>query len=217
MKTNLLASALLLSGLVLFGCKKKTETVAVDFGPLTAGSTWTYRSTTVGSPATNYTLTVTSRDTAINGKTYRVISNSGGGNNFRNKTGNEYYSFGRFEAINANVEQLYLKDNADVNAKWQSTTGFTAPQFPIPLTATSEFTLKEKGLSRTVNGTNYTNVIKIGLTVSVSGGLGVVATGDAYYAAGVGQIENVYNVNAIPLASIPASSTTEILTSYSIK
>jgi hypothetical protein len=215
MKTSLLCTTLLLAA-VLFGCKKKTE-ATLDFGPLTAGSTWTYRSTTVGSPATSYTLTATNRDTIANGKTYRVISNSAGGNNYRNKTGSDYYSFGRFEALNANVEQLYLKDNADVNAKWQSTTNFTAPQLPIPLTATSEYTVREKGLSRTVNGVSFTNVIRVGLAINVSAGIGLVATGDAYYAPNVGLIESQYDVIANAIAQIPASTTTEILTSYSIK
>ena len=204
---------------LVVSCKKKADAVPVpsDFGPLTTGSTWTYQSTTAGSPSTSYTLTATNRDTSINGKSFRVLTNSTGPNNYRNKTGNDYYSFGSFQALNLKLEQLYLKDNVDVNATWQSTQAFTVPQFPLPLTATFIYILKEKGISRNVNNKAFTNVIKVGLNISVSGGIGAVANADFYYAPGVGLIENTYNVNAIPLAQVSASSTTEILTSYSIK
>lgn len=210
------AAALLLCFTVFFSCKKKAD-VVIDYGPLTAGSTWTYQATTTGSPSGSYTLTATNRDTLVNGKNYRVLTNSGGPNNYRHKAGNDYYSFGTFPALSLNVEQLYLKDNVDVNATWQSTQTFTVPQFPLPLTATFVYTIKEKGLSRTVSGANFSNVTKVGLAISVSGGIGVVANADFYYAPSVGLIENTYNVNAIPLAGVSASSTTEILTSYSIK
>ncbi|WP_207496388.1 hypothetical protein [Aridibaculum aurantiacum] len=199
-------------------CKKNTDaTASANFGPLTAGSSWTYRSTTDGGPPSNYTITATNRDTQVNNRTYRVLTTSTGENQYRNKSGNEYYDFGTITDLNVQLEQLYLKDNAAVNATWKSTVPFTVPQFPVTFTATMLYTIKEKGISRTVNGVNFSNVIRVGLDVSVEPSIGKIVDADMYYAAGVGLIESRYVVQSIPLAGISGSTTTEVLTSYTIK
>lgn len=221
--SNRFLSAMLVafSVVAVFSCKKKTEDPpAQDYSPLTAGSSWTYRSTTTGQAPSTYTLTATNRDTVVNtsgtARTYRVLSNSNGGSSYRNKTGNDYYSFGNFAAVNLQLEQLYLKGTAAVNETWQSSVPVTVPQGGT-LIATLLYNIKSKGNQRTVNGVNFSNVTNVGLVINVAGLPGSIATADFYYAAGVGLIENTVNVNAIPIAGVPASSTTEILTAYTIR
>lgn len=208
--------------LTVAGCKKdSTPASTANYSPLTAGSTWTYQATTTpsgGAPSSgSYTLTATSRDTLVTGRNYRVLTSTTGTNSYRAKVGNDYWSFGSIATANIQIEQLYLKDNADVNATWQSTQGFQVPAFPIPLTATLIFTVKEKGITRVVNGTTFNNVIRVGLKVGISGVVGDVVDADFYHAPGVGMIENRYRVQNLAIAGVPDSETVEILTSYTIR
>ncbi len=107
---------------LLSGCGKDSP-VKIDYSPLTAGSTWTYENT----PGTPFTLTATNRDTVALGKTYKILTNSNGPNNYRAKVGNEYYRFGAFATVGLNsVEELYLKDNVAVNATWSSSQNITS-------------------------------------------------------------------------------------------
>src|SRR5437763_316535 len=69
---------------------------------------------------TNYTITSTSRDTSINGRTYHVFTNSTGGNQYFSISGHDYYQFDSLPApLSAGViERLYLKDDAAVAINW---------------------------------------------------------------------------------------------------
>ena len=208
------AMPFLLGLMLAAGCSKNTSTPDVvstaDFSPLTANSTWTYQNT----PGGSFTLTATNRDTAANGKTYRVLLNSSGGNNYLGKSGSNYYRFGSIAQLNISAaEELYLKDDQLVNATWLTTQTFTVPGIPLPLTANLNYSIKEKGISRTVATKAFTNVTHVRLDLSITG-LGAIGGGDFYYANGVGLIENEIKVNVPGQAAI---NQTQVITAYSIK
>lgn len=196
-----------LAALTFSNCKKNSVTTTTDYNPATTGSSWTYLSGT-----SVFKLTATSRDTVALGKTYKVLANNNGPNNYVAKTGNDYYRFGAVAAIGSSgVEELYLKDNLSVNATWTSNQTFTAPGYP-QLTAQLLYTVKEKGVSRTVSGKSFTNVLHVRLDISLSGlSLG---GGDFYYADGIGMIENNVSVTAPGQPSIVQA---QLLTAYEIK
>ena len=196
------------------GCSKSTTTPNVvptaDFGPLTANSTWTYQNT----PGASFTLTATNRDTMANGKTYRVLLNSSGGNNYLGKAGSNYYRFGSIAQLKINAaEELYLKDDQPVNATWLANQSFTVPGIPLPLTANLNYSIKEKGISRTVASKAFSNVTHVRLDLSITG-FGSIGGGDFYYANGVGLIENEIKINVPGQAAI---NQTQAITAYSIK
>lgn len=205
------ASLLFCFFLTATGCKKKKDDVApTDYSPLTAGSTWTYQ-TTAGP---NYTLTATNRDTVAMGRTYRVLTNSAGPNNYRAKSGADYYRFGVVPGFGANgFEELYLKDGQALNAIWQATQTINVPGVPVPVTATLKYTLKEQGISRTVAGKAFANVQHVRLDVSVAL-VGSVGGGDFYYAKGVGLIESSLLLNA---QGQQVANVSETLVAYTIK
>jgi hypothetical protein len=194
-------------------CKKSSTAATVTpvtFSPLTTGSSWTYQN----NGTTSFTLTATNRDTLINGRSYKVLSNSGGTNNYLAVSGSDYYRFGDFPAISASgIEELYLKDNLAVSGVWTATQNITTP---IAATITLGYSIKEKGTTRTVAGKLFSNVTKVRLDLSVPF-LGNLGGGDFYYAEGVGMIENNIAINAVAPLGIPAFNQTQILTSYTIK
>lgn len=200
--------------LIMAGCGKDNSTpggtASVNFSPLTANSTWTYLNT----PGSSFTLTATNRDTVANGKTYRVLSNSTGGNNYLGKSGSNYYRFGTIAQLNISAaEELYLKDDQPVNATWLATQSFTVPGIPLPLTANLNYSIKEKGISRTVASKAFSNVSHVRLDISITG-LGSIGGGDFYYAEGVGLIENGIKINVPGQAAIDQ---TQVITAYTIK
>lgn len=122
MKTIIL-TFLVLSTLAI-SCSKDKVSLAVpssSYISATANSTWNYQVRDNNTASSiNYTLTSTSRDSTINSKTYHVFTNSAGGNNYYNITGNTYYTFQALPlSISATaVENIYLKDNLKVNDTW---------------------------------------------------------------------------------------------------
>jgi hypothetical protein len=205
---------MVMAGIIFFmltGCQKKdVEDKTPNYTPSTAGSTWTYSSNT----GQSYTLTATDRDTVAMGRTYKVYSSTNGVNQYRTKQGSDYYRFGVLPVIApAGMEELYLKDNQDVATFWQTTQTFMAPGIPIPLVATLKYTMVEKGISRTVSGKAFSDVLHVRLDVTVSN-LGSVGGGDFYYANWVGLIESSLQLSAQGTQFV---NSTEILTAYTIK
>lgn len=189
-------------------CKKdKGNAPSNDkFMSLTAGSTWQYKLT--NNPSTtptvsNYTLTATSIDSMANGKTYRVFSNSSGGNEYYNITGDDYYTFRNLPAaLNiAPVELIYLKSNASVNDTWFKDVPVTVDiGLPIPVTITIKLTQKiaQKGITRVVNGITYNNVIDVQTDLTASGipvAYTLTSNIHYYYAPKVGQIESYTKID----------------------
>ena len=189
-------------------CKKSSDgpvIVTDNYLPLTVGTNWTYISDGVSSK-----LTVTNKDTVALGRTYKVVSNNNGGNQYHGKDGNNYYRFATFQGILPDgVEELYLKSDQAVNASWQFTVNVMVSGFPVPVTA--KYTIAEKGIAKTVQSKNYTDVVHV--VLALSSPLGTAGGGDFYYAKGIGMISSQLTV------TVPGSTTsnTTELTAYEIK
>lgn len=155
-------------------CKKEMSTPAITTGTymsFTPNSSWNYDLTdNITAASTNYTVTSTNKDTVANGKTYHVFTNSqlGGINQYYNVTGNEYYIFQNLPSQlgGTAIQNLYLKDNVDVNNSWSQAYNITVSNLPLTVNLTN--TVTEKGISKIINTTTYTNVIHITTTISLS-------------------------------------------------
>jgi hypothetical protein len=190
----------------IFGkCKKESTAVNEDYSPLTVGSNWTYLSN-----GTTNKITVTNKDTVALTHTYKVLSNSAGGNQYQAKYGAEYYRFATFQGILPNgVEELYLKSDQDVNATWQ----FNIPILvsTVTVNVTAKYTIKEKNISKTVQGVGYANVVHI--RQDLTSAFGNNGGGDFYYAKGIGLISSTL---AITFPGQNVNNITELV-SYEIK
>lgn len=182
---------------------------STSYMTLTVGSSRSYelKNNTPPSSTTNYTITSTNRDTTVNGRSYHVFSSSTGGSEYYAQSGGDYYTYQILPVAigTTNVEILFLKDNAAVGATWLAASApLTVPGIPIPLTININNTIAEKGLSRTVNGKSYTDVIRVSSTISVAGlpGGGVTSDINYFYAPKYGLIENsvVLSATLVPIA-----------------
>ena len=197
-KTILFATFLLL----IISCKKNgtTNNPPPDkYLTFSAGSTWNYHQTdSSGTTPANedYTLTSTSRDSSINSRTYHIFSNSMGGNQYFSSTSSDYYQFDSLPAGfgTTTFERFYLVDIAPVGFSWTQTLTVTLSGIPVQVLLT--YNIAEKGISRTVNGKIYTDVIHV--TTSISSGLfSLTSNINNYYAEKYGLIEskNIIQVN----------------------
>jgi hypothetical protein len=216
MKTFFKPLFLMVATVLLFTQCKKDDTpspgnTSGNYSPLTTGSNWTYNYTE-GTTSETVKLTVTDKDTTINGKTYKVLSSSdNSGNSYLAKIDSNYYRFSTFPEIGS-FEELYLKDNRPVNSTWKQSVPFKIPGSPAPLTADLTYTIQDVGITRTVNGKQYDKVIHVNVGVNV---LSVnFGGGDFYYANNVGMIEST--ISLTPPTGSPYTST-EQLVSYEIK
>lgn len=227
MQKTLLFAALVTALFCFADCKKKkTNPVPQptgDFQPLTTGSEWNY-TVTSGTSSSSYKLTATNKDSVLNGRTYKVMTNSAGPNEYYNKTGSDYYRFAKLaEFNNQTIELLYLKDNLSKGQTWIETKSINVvlppPVGTVPVTAKFTFTVAEKGIGYTVAGKSYKDVIKITavpeFTALVLGSpTSIPSTSDLqyFYARTVGLIYSK-TVITIPSASINNSSETSLTSS----
>jgi hypothetical protein len=225
MQKTFLICATLFVVLCSGNCKKNTPPSAGDLGdyqPLTAGSEWNY-TVTGGAAAGTYKLTVLNRDSSVNGRSFRVFSNSAGPNEYYNKTGSDYFRFtAPAELNNQQIELLYLKDNLDKGQTWAETKtvriNFSGTL--VNVTAQFTYTIADKGIEHVVNGVTFKDVIRV-TVVPVFSAFGSnipvdPSTSIQYlYARKVGMINSKVLVK-IPLASIDTNTETKI-GSYTIK
>ncbi len=185
-------------------CQKSdapTPAAAVKYMSLTAGSTWNYELTDNKLVTTTpFTITSTSKDSTINGKSYHVFTNSNGSaNEYYNITGNDYYNFRSLPSAlgGASVENIYLKDNAAVGASWSQSYPVTVTG--VALNASLTNTITEKGISKIVKGVTYKDVIHVTTTVAIIGlplPPGALTTDiHSYYAAKFGLIQSVNKIS----------------------
>jgi len=204
--------------LALNACKKETDNAgaAGDFQPLTSGSTWTYKETVAN---VTYTFTATNRDTSMFNKTYKVLSNSAGGNVYLSKTGNNYYRFGTLQLPGGpGLEEWYLVDNLNVNGTWEqsSTLSFNGTNYPVKLS----YKINAKNRSLTVGTRNFTKVTEVGLTIFVRpagfpGDLNL-GSGTFFYEDGVGLVKSTLSVDGSLAGFGTINQNTEIQ-SYTIR
>ena len=182
----------------------------------TPGNTWTYEeiNNTPPTSTANYTLISTNKpDTIINTHPYHILTNSIRGSEYFYLNGANYYSFRGLPASagGANIESLYLKSDAAVNASWSEAVTLTTPLGAVPITLT--YTIKEKRISKTVNGTTYNNVIHVGGTLSAPAPFNTGLTSDlhGYYAPKYGLIQSEIKIDHT-VASIHVDVVTKLKT-----
>jgi hypothetical protein len=204
MKTNILIFCFAV--LLFSACKKDDNgntptTQTTTYLNTTSGSSWTYHeinSSGTTPSNTDYTLVSSAKDTSINGKSYHIYNYSYGGNQYLNVTGHDYYQYDSIPGgLNKVFERLYLKDDAAVGTVWKQDLNVNIPGIPLAVPATITNTIAEKGISRNVNGTNYTNVIHVTTTISSSliPSSSLTSSIDSYYAEKFGLIENSSKVS----------------------
>lgn len=217
---------------LLISCSKddpaSNNPAADKYQSIATGNKWIYDVTTnPGTPTQSTvpdTVTTTATDTSItlsgSSRTYRIFKHTNGDiSDYYNITGNDYY---RFQKVDLNgtllqIEDLYLKDNQPVNTAWSQTLNLNLPGFPFAVPVTVTNTIIEKGSSRTVNGTAYTDVIAVKTDITSSGlPAGTIVTDiKTYYAKKVGMIEADYKIQ-IAAASVDINTKT-ILKSATIQ
>jgi len=182
-----------------------TPVAIVKYMSLSAGSTWNYELVNnLAVTTSTYVLSSTTRDSTINGKSYHVFTNSSGSaNEYHNITGNDYYNFRNLPGAlgGSSVENIYLKDNAAVGATWSQTYPVTVSGVALNTIITN--TITEKGISKTVKGTVYNDVIHVTTAITVTiGAIPLPASAlttniHFYYAPKFGLIQssNVINLN----------------------
>ena len=211
--------------LALGACKKSDSVVVVadKYMSLTANSTWQMRVTdNIAVTTTPYTITSTNRDSTIGSKAYHVFTNSSTGvNEYFFISGNDYYTFRTLGLAlgGAQVETVYLKDASSAGATWTQSINLTVPGIPFPVPVTLSYKIEEKGISRTVNGVAYSNVIRVSLGLSSSLVPAASFTTDiqSYYAPKYGLIENTNKVNLNFSGFVQNTDTKTILLSADIK
>ncbi|RYG16861.1 MAG: hypothetical protein EOO07_12350 [Chitinophagaceae bacterium] len=200
-------------------CSKSTEPTPTTPPPAyittTAGSIWTYEDIDNSTPgsSTTYTITSTNRaDTVINGNPYHIYTRSNtGSSEYHFKNGDSYFSFRSLPAAvgGANIESLYLKADAGVNTSWSEEILLNTPLGNVNVTMT--YTLKERGISKTVNGINYSNVIHVtgALSAAPPFSTGLTSHIHWYYAPRYGLIQNDIKIDHTP-ASIHVDTQTKL-------
>jgi len=208
MKTN--ALILLAATLIFTDCNKNDSNpdsnTSGTYINANAGSTWTYHednSSGVTPTSSDYTVSSTSQDSTINGRKYHVYNYSYGGSQYLAVSGHDYFQYDSIPITGGiNVERLYLKDNAAQGDTWSQNFDLTISSIPITLTAKNK--IIEKGISRTVNGQNYTNVTHVSTALSsalITSGL--TSNIDGYYAPKYGMIENTTIIHLdVPLLGL---------------
>jgi hypothetical protein len=170
---------LILSVLLLLGisCKKSPSANPVvqsnAYLNTSAGSSWNYKQIDSSGPnpvISQFTLTSTTGDTSINGRDYHVYSNSAGGNEYQNKTGNNYYQFDSLPTGfgTGAFERLYLIDSAYAGTSWSQTQTLSISGFPFPVPVTISYNIAGRNISMAVNNTVYSNVIQVSANLSSS-------------------------------------------------
>ncbi|MEO7121113.1 MAG: hypothetical protein ABIY62_08450 [Ginsengibacter sp.] len=214
--------------LTAVSCTKKSGdmqvTPASSYLNTSGGSSWNYhqvdsaKSTPVNS---DYTISSTANDTSINNRTYHVYSNSTGGRQYLNLSGNNYYQFDSLPAgLGKGVfEELYLKDNAAVGTTWTQTQTVMVTGSPVPVPVLISFTIAEKNISRMVNTTNYSNVIHVSTTISSSliPAASLTSSINNYYAPNYGLIESSTKVNLNYLGIVANVNLTVMLLNATLK
>ena len=200
-----------------------TTPVTVDsYFNITAGNTWNYKQTANPNTTpvvTTYSLaslSVPDSAKGSTGKMYHVFSHSGAANEYYNVTGNSYYNFRALPALlgGSNVEDLYLKADAAVGDHWAQSpisitnSGYTATVIPTD-------TVIEKGISKTVHGITYNNVIHVSTGLSITSitpplpplvSVTITSNIQNYYAPKVGLIFS-YTKASLAITGLPAQNT----------
>lgn len=199
------------------GCKKSSNDPAPgnsdSYLPVTSGTTWTYIDATSGSSETS-TIKMTGSTATFNGKTYysmtQVSASQGTKNGYYYAANNSYALRAYTPAAGGLVLEIQMgNDKEAVGYSWTTTPTDDGEIEGVP--ARTVNTIKEKGISKTVNGKKYNDVIHTQVSLQYDfGGYEEYALYDIYLAKGIGMIETD--------TSIPGGYLeTQTLKSYTIK
>ena len=130
----------------------------------------------------DYTLLSLGTDTMVNGTRYFKFDHSIGGRQYVSKENGVYKNLAFFQQLGGMFISTYLKDVA-VGSTWDDV--MTSSGMPVNMS----YKIASVGGQKTVNGKLYTNVIKVTYVQSAMGM--TTATGEQYYAKGIGPIESV--------------------------
>lgn len=205
MKKNIL-TLIAIATVMFSACKKDhndnpgggTPGTSESYQPVTKGSKWSYRNESTVIPGLHTTSAAVEVDTlenimtdvtkVVNGKTYHKMSSTTGGeseDNYFAVSNHIYYNLNTDELVDGEVELPYLNDQAAVNTVW--TTAIEVPNAPK---AQVKSTVVEKGITKSILGKNYSNVIHtmVELQIFEDANYVTFATVDYYVARGVGVI-----------------------------
>lgn len=197
---------------LLFSCEKEssngeeTSGSGTDYQPTTAGSEWTYNSTTAGT----YKIVSLGTDSLIDGKKFFKFDNNKVGRQYMSKIDGVYSAYATSLEGNKKITAVTLKD-APVGTTW---TNMFNNQGTI-----SNYTYKiiSRDGDKTVNGKTYNNVIAVEYEATTQNPLGggtlKFASGRTYTAKGIGGISASYKMD---LFGIVMEDST-YLVSYNIK
>jgi hypothetical protein len=192
---------------------------AESYQPINKGTSWTFKQTTTDNlshvEVATQTTTITGDTKTFNNKLYYVgLSTSD------TLSGNAYYSYNNGDyryrtailGTDIIIEYLYLKDNATIGQIWTAPVTDNGTVNTIPAQIIGD--VEEKGISKTVSGKEFANVIhtKILFQYNVTGAFETYQVIDFYVAKGVGIIEMDTNVSQPYI-----SHSTLALTDYTIK
>ncbi len=192
----------------------QNNAVVVDtYLPLTKGTIWNYTNET-NSKVKKSKLTVTRSKRTINGKNYTAIKSVTKGvpdTIYYNHTGHDYYLYtkqGSSDADAVNLEILFLKDDAAAGTTWSQPAGSGNG---VSLSCSGK--IMETGISLTVSGVTYTDVIHTYIEVKTTGFFSIVVYKQDYYVAkNIGVIKNL-STQVVP----SGPTTTTELASYTIQ
>ncbi len=192
--------------LVIISCKKATiESIntnnsrdSLTYQPKVPGSKWTYRRTIGGIQNTTFTFLRLTADTIAYGSSFQIFSSDDNTtsnlNQYIRQDGNKYYSI---LTGSTNKPQLLVLDaDKNINESWVG---------GINGSDTYTYTMKEKIPSFQLDGFTFKNVLVVTLNRT---GLNP-ATGDTYYAQGVGQVKST---GTVTVAGITVSADVKVLT-----
>lgn len=192
-----------------------TATANQDYIPETAFSNWTDK--LVGGTAADTSYVQVSPNTIIkNGTTYKIFevqeNTIPSDSSFHRKNGGLYYQlFNQDYGFDNpfNVDGLLLDSTLAVNSTWDINLGSNTAG-GTPATAVINVKIIEKGASAVIQGTAYTNVIKVTYTYNYNIGAGntAFAVEEIWYAKGKGVIN--YQVNDVPVTFTDIYETTRI-------
>jgi hypothetical protein len=178
--------AILAAVTLLFSCSKEMSEEGEGKVPPNS-STCDYAPYTI-----RYTFTV-SGDTTINGNVYKIVGNDSvfTCSNCKDGIYTQIASILTFQGYSADDLKLtYLKDNVAAGTTWRDT--ITVSNGGASTSGILEFTVTQKGVTKTVNGKDYAEVIAIrmdayALVFNNPVSVGTIST--SYYSRGIGLIE----------------------------
>ena len=227
---HLLPCALIVLVLLTSGCGLKEvigpngiggTTNSDSYQPITKGSTWNYSVQIIGTPAPDHILLVmTGNVKTFNGKLYyegTETSSTDVATGYFSHTGNLYTD--RIEDPNPDdtTDEPYLNDALPPGATYTTKANDSGTSHGAEVQYLG--TILEKGVTKTVNGKNFTNVIhtRVEFQAKLPGGTFVTSDVTEYYVAkGVGIIEvDAYFLN--PFTNTKELAAKQTIVSYNIK